>query len=192
MRHLAVVAVLALASPAFAQAPGEVAPQGVAQKQKDPAIAVGLSLGVPLAGFVTIMASGSEGGALLGVGAMYLGPATGHWYAGQIGGYGLTARAIAAVSIVHGFSLLDQQGLDCLGLSDSECAAAEARWDDEADRGALFFYGGLALWAGSTIYDAVAARSATQRWNRERAVLTPSVISVAGARVPALTLSGSF
>ena len=53
--------------------------------KKDPAIAVLLSLGVPVAGAITMGAAKSDGIALLDFTAIYFGPSTGHRFAGQAG-----------------------------------------------------------------------------------------------------------
>jgi hypothetical protein len=193
VRWLSLLLVVASVSFAHAQAPGATTPMPVAQ-DKDPATAMALSIGTPLAGTALILASdGNETVALLGLGAMYFGPSTGQWYAHRVGAIGLVARAAGAVLVVKGFTLADQQGNDCLGLSDAECAAAEKRWDKEERRGGAMLLTGAALWIGSTVFDVVMARRATRAWNREHSIaVTPTLVPATGGRAPGLSLQLQF
>jgi pimeloyl-ACP methyl ester carboxylesterase len=191
---------LLVASVSLAQAqPGTTAPTSVTAptpsgSRKTPATAMALSIGTTLAGTAAILASdGNETVILLGAGAMYVGPSTGHWYAGRVGTIGLVSRAAGAVLIYKGFGLLDQQGYDCLGYTDAECREAEARWDREAKRGGVMFYSGLALWIGSSVFDVVMAGHAANAWNREHnLVVTPTMMPAAGGRAPGVSLQLTF
>ena len=200
-RALTVVVLLALSSAALAQAPGETVAQPLpaalpSGPHKDPVNAVALSIGTTLAGTVLVMGAASEGsgtGALLGLAGMYIGPSTGQWYAGRVGGIGLASRALAAVLIVKGFTKADQQGYDCLGYTDAECAAAEARWDHDAKVGETMIWSGLALWVGSSVFDVVMAHRATTAWNRDHQLsLTPTLMPATGGRATGLSLQLTF
>src|SRR5204862_428916 len=141
---------------ASAQAPGQTAvlPAAPASPHKDTSIAVGLSIGATVGSFVLLgMSDDSEKLAALGLAGIYLGPSTGQWYAGRIGGIGLASRAVAAVLVVEGVARADQPGNDCLGLTDAECRDAEARWDHDSSVGEKMIVGGLLLWAGSSVFD---------------------------------------
>jgi hypothetical protein len=186
MRGLVCLAVLAIASPALAQAPGEVAPlpEPAHVDAKDPNSAVLLSLGVTTAGIVTIAAAGkanSGPGMLLGLAGVYLGPSTGRWYAGQTGGGSLALRALGGVAMVYGLALVLSQE-DC----DYECTSSSG------NTGAVLLFGGLALWGGTTIYDIVMAKRDTDQWNATHLHLTPTVMSMAGHNGMGLSLATRF
>jgi hypothetical protein len=201
MTRVVVVLLLVLSgSIAFAQAPGEtpILTPSLRAPHKEPGTAVLLSVGTPVVGFLAFVGGikhESAPVALLGLAGMYLGPSTGQWYAGRVGGIGLATRAVAAVAIVHGIGLIeDTEGNDCLGFSsDAECARAEAEWKHQEDVGGAYLWTGLALWGGSTIFDVVMAYRATNDWNREHALaLTPTLLPATGGRAPGLTLSMTF
>jgi hypothetical protein len=191
MRNLACLFVVALSTPALAQAPGESVPLPAAPAPtdlKDPSTAVMISLAVPAAGLVTTIVGaqhGSGGAALLGLGAMYLGPSMGRWYAGDTGAGSLALRTVAGVSLAAGFvmamSMVDCEGVGCT--------------DHSSAAGALLL-GGLGAWAGTTIYDVVMAKQAADDWNHRSAQaamqLGPTMTSVAGHHVMGLALTGHF
>ncbi|HEY5922809.1 MAG TPA: hypothetical protein VIV11_14120 [Kofleriaceae bacterium] len=195
----AVAIVLALSSSAAAQAPGDTAPLSPAPasppaREKNPTTAMALSIGTTMAGFAVLAASeGEESAVVIGIGGMYLGPSTGQWYAGRIGGIGLVSRAVSAYLIVRGVSQLDHGGHDCLGLTDAECDVAEESWARESNHAEALIWTGVGLWVGSTIYDFVMAGRATDAWNRKHAVtLAPMAMRTSAGRAPGVTLQLTF
>jgi hypothetical protein len=205
LRALVVLVVVASGSIARAQAPGEPRPPGETPviapprtaPEKDPAIAVTMSIGTPVVGMVLALGGASGGNwplALFGVGAMYVGPSTGQWYAGRFGGIGLATRTVAAYAIVRGFGdLLDAEGPDCFDATDAECRRLEAAYDHEQRVAETYFWTGVGLWVGSTVFDVVMAHRATTAWNREHALaVTPGLVSASGGHAPGLTLSMTF
>jgi len=191
MRSLACLFVVALSHPALAQAPGETVPLPAASPAdlKDPSTAVLISLAVPAAGVVTTIvgAQHSSGTAVLvGVGAIYLGPSMGRWYAGDAGLGSLALRSVAGVSFIAGVGMAIA-AYDCEGVGCSD--------HNKADVAEVLMLGGLGMWAGTTIYDVVMAKRAADDWNhREQAAmqLRPTMTSVAGHHVMGLALTGHF
>ena len=195
-RLVSVLVLFALTSAAAAQAPGQTPPATTAAvREKNPSDAVLISVGTTLAGFALTAASEGNGGLfLLGFGTMYVGPSTGQWYAGRLGGIGLVTRTLGGVLFLSGFSKIDaQQGNDCLGYTDQECADAEARWHHEEKVGEYLLYTGAGLWVGSTLFDFVMAHRAATAWNREHQLsIAPALMPAAGGRATGLTLQLTF
>jgi hypothetical protein len=197
LRSVVVVALLLASSVASAQSfspPGLTAPSvqlspapAPTAERKDPSTAVLLSLGITAASYVTLFAAADshENLALLGFVGTYLGPSTGQWYAGQVGGLGLGLRAAGFVSMVYGFSQ----------VLESEC---DYEYDDcsgsDGDAGGVLMLAGAGLWVGSSIYDIVLAKRAADSWNaRHNVGLAPMVTADAsGNRTPGLVLTGRF
>lgn len=188
MRSLAVLIVVALSTPALAQAPGQTIPQPLSSpatpaEEKGPDTAVLLSVGVTGAGLLTIIAGSKDHSgtaALVGIGAMYFGPSVGRWYAGSDGIGSLGLRAVGGASALLGLAMI-------IGSEDCEGNCHEAV-------AASMFFGGLGLWAGTSIYDIVMAGSDAHRWNREHASLQlrPTTVSMAGHHGVGLALAGHF
>lgn len=186
LRIFACVAVLAAAAPAFAQAPGEVAPiaPAPATAPKDPSTALALSLGFTAGGTAMLLlgsSAHSQTTEAIGFGMMYLGPATGHWYAGEVGGLGLGLRGLAVVGA--GTAVI-------VALGDDGCDTACP------DHGGLIT--GLLLasagaWIGSTIYDIATAPRAARSWNRDHGVaFGPTAMVSAGRTVPGVAVGLRF
>ena len=214
MRSVLVAAFLvALTSPAFAQpgltpplapsalsapsATGETAPPTSAKlasrDAKDPSIAVLLSLGVTTGGVITLLAAAddSEGLAWVGLGAMYFGPSTGRWYAGESGGVGLGLRALGAATALIGVSQLLASEYSC--DFDYDCTAERERADRAGTRAALLLTTGAGLWVGSTIADIVLAKRGVDRWNKRHALsVAPTALTSRDGHVPGLVLAGRF
>jgi hypothetical protein len=155
-------------------------------ERKDPSTAVLLSLGITAASYVALIASdGNEKLALVGFVGTYLGPSTGQWYAGQVGGLGLGLRAVGVLSMVYGFS----------EVLNSEC---DYEYDDcsdsDGDAGGVLMLAGAGLWVGSSIYDIVLAKRAVDSWNvRHNVTLSPTFATDAsGNRSPGLAFTGRF
>ncbi|HEY5947725.1 MAG TPA: hypothetical protein VIV40_19630 [Kofleriaceae bacterium] len=192
MRSVLTLAALLLASSAAFAQPGQTAPQPELD-QKSPSIAVGLSLGVTAAGVVTLIASDNDSLSWLGLGALYFGPSTGQWYAGELGGLGLGARALGGVAAIYGFSQLLQSENDCEPGIDGDCSAENARADRAGTRGMLFLLGGTGLWVGSSIADVIFAKRAADRFNQRHALtIAPTALAAPGGRVPGLVVSARF
>lgn len=195
---LAVVAALAvagLASPALAQAPGATPPVEAPKPteivdEKQPEIAVMLSVGTTLAGFATIAVGDEhETAALVGLALAYVGPATGQWYAGRFGGYGLAARAVAGVGFVYGIGMLLSGDGGCEADRYDDCSAFDARVARDERRGKIALAASSLLWIGSSVYDVVKARDAANEWNRDHAVTIAPVIAPQSA---GLSVIGRF
>ncbi|HTL38095.1 MAG TPA: hypothetical protein VL326_33425 [Kofleriaceae bacterium] len=155
-------------------------------ERKDPTTAVLLSVGITTAGYIAMFKSDNESLQLAGFFGTYLGPSTGQWYAGQIGGLGLGLRAVGFVSMVYGFAQ----------VLESEC---DYEYDDcsdtsDGDAGALLMVGGAGLWIGSTIYDVVLAKRAADSWNaRHNVTIAPTMTAdISGQRSPGLAFTGRF
>jgi hypothetical protein len=199
MRSVLVLAFMLVSSLADAQAPGmtppiEPAPTPAAaphRDQKDPSIAVLLSLGVPVAGAFTLGASDSDGGRMLGLAALYFGPSTGQWYAGKAGGLGLGLRAVGGVSMVSGLIMALNSEYEC--DFEEDCTAIAERANRRGDMGAALMLAGAGLWVGSSLYDIVLAKRAADSWNtRHRVSLTPGFVGTSAKKTPGLFVSARF
>ena len=199
MRSVLVLAFLLASSLAHAQAPGmtppiEPAPTPRAAshgEQKDPSIAVLLSLGVPVAGAFTLGASDSDGGRMLGLAALYFGPSTGQWYAGKAGGLGLGLRAVGGASMVFGLVMALSSEYDC--DFEEDCTPIRERAERRGDIGAGLMLTGAGLWVGSSIYDIVLAKRATDSWNKRHDVsLTPGLVGTSSKKTPGLFVTARF
>jgi len=178
MRSLIVVLVIAFATPAVAQP---------ATDEKSPSLAVGLSIGITTGGIVTLLAGDHQTSMLIGLGAMYIGPSTGQWYAGEVGGLGLAARAVGGVALVYGLSQMLQSECDAEAGEDCSGAANRGRL------GALLFYSGAGLWIGSSIADVVFAKRAADRWNQRHALtVAPTSFNSGAGRANGLVLTARF
>ena len=177
MRSLSVALIcLLFASPALAD-----------DEQRSPSVAVGLSLGVTTAGVVTLIASDQPTTTWLGLGALYLGPSAGQWYAGELGGLGLGARGLGGVAALYGLSLVlqseDHCDLDDCGEQDSSRGLAMT--------GKALMLAGAGLWVGSSIADVIFAKRAADRWNARRAV-TIAPTAIGPGHAPGLVIGGTF
>lgn len=190
--RFALAALLVLTSSVAQAQPGEapvIAPARAAKPpklerdSKDPSIAVLISLGLPVAGVITMAAANSEGGVWLGFGALYLGPSAGRWYAGEAGAGTLTLRTLGGLSLFTGLAMAYSSDCD----HESDCSDAERR----GNIGGLLMLGGAGLWVGTTIADIYYAKRAADRWNERRGfALAPSLVGP--NRAPGVMLSGSF
>ncbi len=196
MRSLAVLIVVVLSTPALAQAPGETAVQPLPSPtqpadEKSPVTAVLLSTGVTTAGLLArVGGSENHNGALVlaGVGAVFLGPSTGRWYAGSTGIGSLGLRALGGATALIGFA-------GALGAAECEGPCTNTHGDAYA----YMFFGGLGLFAGTTIYDVIMASRDASEWNsshrpqsRYALRLKPTTISMAGHHAMGLSLAGHF
>lgn len=161
--------------------------------QRSPSIAVLLSVGVPIAGVVTLVASDDDSMKTVGLVTMYLGPSTGQWYAGKFGGLGLGLRALAAVSMYYGFVKVLDGEEDCDFDYDGACAAERDRARTSGQIGDALVLTGAVLWVGSSIYDVALAKRAADSWNAQHHVtLTPGLVGTTGTKTPGLFVSARF
>ena len=156
--------------------------------QKSPSTAVLLSLGITAASYVTLISAAdndNEDLVLVGFIGTYLGPSTGQWYAGQIGGLGLGLRAAGFVSFVYGFSQVLESECD---YEYDDCS------DSDGDAGGFLMLAGAGLWIGSSIYDVVLAKRAADSWNaRHNVGLAPiAAKDASGHAAPGLAFTGRF
>ena len=174
MRTVVVVVVLLLAC---AQAHAQ---------DKDPVLAVTLSIGVPTLGLVTIAASDNGGAKLLGASAVLIGPSTGRWYAGEDSISGILVRGAGGVAAIVGVAMVvSASEADCVA-DDTSCSAQHS----QKAIGTALAVGGAGVWIGSTIVDVVLAERAAVHANEHRVTLTPGVIGA--NRTPGIVISGRF
>jgi hypothetical protein len=203
MRALCIAAALVLATVPAQAAPPSAAPPTVAPRvalaptpgavRRDPAVALGLSLGVTGAGVALMTAAGAvgesdlgDGMALAGFLAILVGPTTGHIYADRIANPGLGIRAVSASVGIVSFSAL---GLCAFSLDDDGDDADCSGW-------ALAGYAAWLVYAGGTVYEIAdaprAARAYNQRHGLEVALAPTSVRAGDGSQAPGLAVAGRF
>ncbi len=177
---VAVMAVMVATSVARADEPAQ---------DKSPELAMTLSISIPVAGFVGI-AAGTEGSSLVkvGIAAMIVGPATGHWYAHEPGLIGLAARSVAAVALYYGLDELRYGGCDL------DCPVNDTSGQRNERLGYALTISGLAVFAASTVYDVVLARREVGTWNREHAIaVAPTAIATpSGGTTMGIGIGGRF
>jgi hypothetical protein len=166
---------------------------------KSPATATAWAVGTTLAGAGLFLAGGAlvdhdedAAGAAMATGLVVgaVGPSAGHLYAGEVGHALLstTARAAGGVMMVTGVFMADPIDL-CFGPADS-CPEEEGD-----DTGWLIAAAGVALVAGTTVYDLVDAPRAARRANRRaaaRAVVVPTAVRAADGLAPGMAFAGTF
>jgi hypothetical protein len=198
LSSLAIVALLTHATAAHAQpaitppsappasTPSAAQPASVAEV-KSPSVAVLLSLGVTAGGAITLMASDNESARWFGAAALFFGPSTGQWYAGEAGLLGLGARALGIAGLGYGLSMMLDS--ECDAEYGEDCTALRRR----GTLGGVMFMGGVGLWVGSSIVDVILAKRAADRWNQRHALaLAPTALTAGNSRAPGLVLTGRF
>lgn len=182
MRSMVVMMVVLVSSLARAQ-PGTTLPTKTpVLEEKSASIAMGLSIGIPVAGALTMAFAPKDGEKALGFFAMYIGPTTGQWYANKGGGLGLGLRLLSIAGAVGALMLVIDEECDV----DTDC---EATSNDYV--AGTIVVGAAGLWVGSSIYDVVLARRAVAQWN-QKLMLTPGLVGNGGQRGPGLFLGGRF
>jgi hypothetical protein len=154
--------------------------------EKDPAVAVMLSIGVPTLGVVAIGASDSGGVKLLGASALLVGPSTGRWYAGEDSTTGILVRGAGGAAAIVGVAML-------VGASEADCVANDTSCSSQESAktiGTALALGGAGVWIGSTIVDVVLAERAAVRANEHHVSIAPAVVGV--HRSPGLVVAGHF
>jgi hypothetical protein len=152
--------------------------------EKSPTTAVILSVGVPLVGAAVAVGSHGNGGALLfGMGALFLGPSTGRWYAGASGGGTIAIRGAGVLAVGAGI-------VGVYGISEADCRANDQPCHSPAPFEALAI-GGATVIIGTWIYDIVQAKRGADRWNASHALtVTPGLVGTTTA--PGMFVSGQF
>jgi len=165
------------------------APPPVADKS--PELAAALSIGATTLGYA-LMAAGDQHKGALETGALlaFLGPSTGQWYAGKVGGAGIGARAIALGVMVYGLAHMSVAEADC-----SDCGRSSSQ--DDARNAKTYLIAGAALWFGSTAYDIYEAYHQTEAYNEHQhnlaRMFAPTMMqSPNNAMVPGVAFSSKF
>ena len=114
------------------------------------------------------------------VGAIILGPASGHWYAGEGGGWGIGLRFLGTAAAVGGF----------FAASNNDCETQSCT--DDSNHAAYIALGGAALVVGSAIYDVATAGRAARRYNASHIAVAPAPVSTGGPPGLGLTIGGTF
>lgn len=149
--------------------------------------ATALAIGGTLGGFGLMALGGqleSEPLAYAGLGVFVVGPAAGHFYAGEAT-HGLVTSGVRAAGIAT----------FAVGFDMSFCIF-ECEPTDERRTGEALAFVGLGIYAAATLYDVIDAHQAADRANRRaaaRALPAPVVLATPdGHRVPGLALAGRF
>jgi hypothetical protein len=166
--------------------------------RKDPGVALGLSLGITAGGMATMLIGDNLdsdlGGGLATAGALawFIGPSTGHAYAGRIGNTGLAIRGVSALGGVVAIGGL----IGCIAGSGDDLDD-HGHLDDDDDCG---LFAGLLVasslgYLGGAIYEIVDAPRAARRHNARYGLdvqVAPTVVGSHGARAPGVALAGRF
>ncbi len=187
MRFTPVIVLVALTHIASADPPGmtpvSAPPPPAAADDKDPTVALGLSLGgaaLSVGMFAIGAKTNSDQLVTAGLLSSALTPSIGEWYAGEYLTWGMGIRAasasIALVGIAEAFCFDDCQG------------------KDQSSGEALFALGAIGYGAGM-IYDIVHAPAAARKHNdrqRARLMITPAAYPTSIGPVPGVMVGGSF
>lgn len=182
-----VLASVAMSSVAHADGPGAqplLAPpaQHEAIEPYNPNVALGLSLGVTLAGagaFWVGVGEHSDTLGMLGAAGVFLGPSTGHWYSHHYLTRGLGVRSLGVAAAFAGVvASLDA----CPLFSEEQCK-------DSVAGETLMILGGAAYVAG-TIDDIVTAPGEARRRNGR--IKNLSIAPVITSRQAGFAIAGSF
>jgi hypothetical protein len=154
-------------------APSTLAPP--TEPGKSPTTAVILSAGTSLLG-MAMVSSDSDGAKLFGLLTMYVGPTTGLWYGGDIGWPGLVARLVAAGLVVKGLEHWENAELieDCIADAYDDCSNIYELSDRELRKGDYMVWGGIGIWAASTVVDIALAHRAARKWNERNISVAPT------------------
>lgn len=161
-----------------------VAHAQTAPEDKSSTTAVILSVGIPVVGAAAVVGSHGNGGAVVfGMGALFLGPSTGRWYAGESAGGTLAIRGAGVLAVGVGL-------VGMYGISESDCRANDQPCHSPVPFEALAI-GGATVIVGTWVYDVVQAKRGADRWNANHALsVTPGVVGTTSA--PGLFVAGQF
>ncbi|MBL8623286.1 MAG: hypothetical protein JNK64_18385 [Myxococcales bacterium] len=194
MKRLVFAASLLLPATALAQSSPPAAPVAAPAPtdaaEVSPNTALGLSVGVTLAGVGLVglgwnaldsaASTGPVPEVLLGAGvaAVGLGPTVGHWYAGRVMTRGLATRLAGTAAVLGGAALL---------IADSACDDCER---PDVSAGDLLMGLGVAAIVVGTVDDIVSAPGAARRTNaaQRRVTVTPTI----SPRQAGLAVAGTF
>ncbi len=154
---------------------------------KSPALAIGLSTAGTVLPLVMIGAAfdGSDVNVTLylaGMAGTLIGPSIGHWYAHEYVTPGLLGRGAGAALAGIGAAM----SLECIGLV-SPCETTPTMVAGE-----IIGIVGIAVYAGSTLYDIATAGRVTRAWNDNHIQIAPTVMGSGATRSVGLSASGSF
>lgn len=189
MLRLALAVLVASASVAHASPPGMTpvyttpAPEAEADGPKNPGLAVLLSLGTTLAGFIVIASAEDEGPALLGMGMMIVGPSTGRWYSGNASFSGIGLRTLATASMFYG--VMGLMTYECDFEYEGDCSGGD-------DLPAAMLLGGGALFVGSAVVDMIFAHRDARDYNARHLSLAPMRMQTPSGGATGLALTGRF
>lgn len=151
---------------------------------KSPHTALGISLGVTMAGIVLGSVSASRGHAPLafsGLGLASIGPSTGRWYSGSIGAGSLALRALGGLSTVTGIAVLVAAG------------EADSPGDYAVGAGLGLFVAGTSLWVATSVYDFIRAGREARSYNRARALrVAPMLHAASNVQVGGIAVQRDF
>lgn len=159
-------------------------PRPPIEEVKSPDTALGISLGVTVAGIVLGSVSASRGHAplaLSGLGLASIGPSTGRWYSGSIGAGSLALRGLGGLSAVTGVAVLVAAG------------EADAPGNYAIGAGLGLFLAGTSLWVATSVYDFIRAGRDAQSYNRARAFrVAPMLHAASNVQVGGIALQSDF
>lgn len=155
------------------------------------ATVVGLGAGVAL-----FAADQPVPGIAVGLSGALVGPSTGLWYAGELGGKGILLRAGALTLMSWAFLVgSNLRPADCFpDLPPGECESRERSYRNSALLYTGLFLSGAGVYLASSVYDMFAAGRAARRRNTEhRLRLGPTAMRTrVGAMVPGVEFSLAF
>jgi hypothetical protein len=165
----------------LAHADAQPSPQQQSEGEKSRAVAVGLSLGVTAAG-VGLLVAGDDGMKLVGLTAMFVGPSTGRWYAGDSSLIGYRALGVGVAAL----GVLAIVNTGCEEEIDVSC-------EDSNRPGMLLMAAGAGVWAASSVADIVLADRSARRFNEKHSLsIAPVRFGTVDGRATGLGISGQF
>lgn len=195
MRSRALVASVLFVAMAAAQARAQ--PSGAEEPTpssdpKSPAVALAWSAGLTGVGSAILvggLATDSAGaGLVFGTPILFIGPATGRWYAGGSTFPGLLIRGVTGAVAL---ATIRNESLQCT----DECEPGEDAHDLEGEA-KVIVYGAAAIFFASAVYDVVRAPLDARAHDREHAAVTVAPAMMPGGQgsdlVPGLAVSGRF
>jgi hypothetical protein len=153
----------------------------------NPTTAFALSLGATVAGYVSLAAADNAGDsagpalAIVGVGAVALGPSFGHFYQGDIWTRGLGVRLAGSAAMIVGLSTIDWVCFENCDHSDDSF-------------GEMMMIGGLAAFAIGSADDIISAPFAARHRNalRHQRLLNLTVVPRVSGKDAGLVVAGRF
>jgi hypothetical protein len=165
--------------------------------RKDPGVALGLSLGITAGGMAAMVIGGgldSELGggiATAGVLAWFIGPSTGHAYAGRMGNTGLAIRGISMLAATVAIGGL----IGCIAGSGDDVDDHEHLGDDDCGMFTGLLVGSSIGYLGGAVYEIVDAPRAARRHNARYGLdvqVAPALVGGDAGRGPGFAVAGRF